>query len=59
MDYPIKLNVSNEEHKFAENFFAEHFSSGTRVLGISSGTSLAQNWKQWDIKKSRKFVIEV
>jgi lipopolysaccharide heptosyltransferase II len=50
-DYPVNLNVSDEDHEFAEKFFAENFSPGTRVLGISSGTSLAQNWKQWDIKK--------
>nr|MBC8283307.1 glycosyltransferase family 9 protein [Nitrospinota bacterium] len=50
-DYPIKLYVADEDHEFAEKFFAEHFSGGTRVLGISSGTSLAQNWKQWDVKK--------
>lgn len=50
-DFPIMLKVSHEDHEFAESFFAEHFSVGTKVLGISSGTSLAQNWKQWDIKK--------
>jgi lipopolysaccharide heptosyltransferase II len=50
-DYPINLKVYPEDHKFAEIFFAEHFPLGARVLGISSGTSLAQNWKQWDIKK--------
>jgi|SaaInlStandDraft_6_1057023.scaffolds.fasta_scaffold18858_2 heptosyltransferase II len=49
--YPIKLEVSQEDHDFADKFFAENFSHGTKVLGISSGTSLAQNWKQWDIKK--------
>jgi lipopolysaccharide heptosyltransferase II len=50
-DYPIKLKVSHEDHEFADKFFAEHFSSETKVMGISAGTSVSQNWKQWDIKK--------
>jgi heptosyltransferase II len=50
-DYPIKLKVSHEDYEFADKFFAEHFSSEIRVMGISAGTSVAQNWKQWDLEK--------